>query len=48
VCRHRVHSWASNDGFGSSNAVAMLGIVDPAKSFIVEVHPYLDSESPAG
>jgi endoglucanase len=42
------HSWASNDGFGSSNAVAMLGIVDPGQSFLVEVHQYLDSDSSGG
>jgi endoglucanase len=42
------HSWASNDGFGSSNAVAMLGIVDPGKNFLVEVHQYLDSDSSGG
>jgi endoglucanase len=42
------HSWSSGDGFGSSNAVAMLGIVDSGNDFLIETHQYLDSDSSGG
>lgn len=42
------HSWSSNDGYGSSNAVAMLGVVDSGHNFLIEAHQYLDSDSSGG
>jgi endoglucanase len=36
------HSWLSR-GYGTPNAEAMLGIVDPADNYVYEVHQYLDS-----
>lgn len=36
------HSWLSR-GYGTPNAEAMLGIVDPAENYVYEVHQYLDS-----
>jgi endoglucanase len=42
------HSWSSGDGFGSSNAVAMVGIVDSGHNFLIEAHQYLDSDSSGG
>jgi endoglucanase len=38
------HSWTSN-WYGTSNAVAMLGIKDPASNVLFEVHQYLDVDS---
>jgi len=37
------HSW-KGDGYGGSNADAMLGVVDPAGNFAIEVHQYLDDD----
>jgi len=42
------HSWSSSDGYGSSNAVAMLGVVDSGNNFLIEAHQYLDSDSSGG
>ncbi len=42
------HSWSSNDGYGSSNAVAMVGIQDPGANFLIEAHQYLDADSSGG
>lgn len=36
------HSWLSRTA-GTSNADAMLGVVDPADNYVYEVHQYLDS-----
>ena len=36
------HSWASTS-YGTSNATAMTGVVDPANNFVYELHQYLDS-----
>lgn len=36
------HSWLSR-GYGTPNADAMLGIVDPMENYVYEVHQYLDS-----
>lgn len=41
------HSWSSN-WYGTSNAVAMLKIVDPADNTLFEVHQYLDAASSGG
>jgi endoglucanase len=38
------HSWTSS-WYGTSNAVAMLKIVDPGNNVIFEAHQYLDSDS---
>jgi endoglucanase len=38
------HSWSQNS-YGTSNAVAMLNIDDPANNYAYEVHQYLDSDS---
>lgn len=37
------HSWEA-DGYGGSNADAMLGLVDPESNFAFEVHQYLDDD----
>jgi endoglucanase len=42
------HSWSSGDGYGSSNEVAMRGVVDPGNNFLIEAHQYLDSDSSGG
>lgn len=36
------HSWLSRS-YGTPNADAMLGVVDPANNYVYEVHQYLDS-----
>lgn len=36
------HSWFSR-GYGTPNADAMLGVVDPDNNYVYEVHQYLDS-----
>lgn len=38
------HSW-SDSWYGTPNATAMRGVVDPAHNFAFEVHQYLDSDS---
>lgn len=38
------HAWEKTH-YGTSNAVAMLGIVDPADNHVFEVHQYLDTNS---
>jgi endoglucanase len=38
------HSW-SDTSYGTPNAVAMLGIVDPLNNYRIEVHQYLDENS---
>lgn len=38
------HSWSQN-WYGTPNATAMLGIIDPADNFAFDVHQYLDSDS---
>jgi endoglucanase len=38
------HSWSQN-WYGTPNATAMLGVVDPGNNFAFEVHQYLDSDS---
>jgi endoglucanase len=38
------HSW-NQSWYGTPNAVAMLGIVDPANNYLIEVHQYLDGDS---
>lgn len=38
------HSWGQN-WYGSPNATAMLGLVDPADNHAFEVHQYLDGDS---
>jgi endoglucanase len=38
------HSW-NDSWYGTSNAQAMLGIVDPGDNFAFDVHQYLDSNS---
>jgi endoglucanase len=38
------HSWTQN-GYGTSNAVAMKQISDPGNNIVFEVHQYLDSDS---
>jgi endoglucanase len=38
------HSWTTG-GYGTPNSTVMLGVVDPAKNFIYEVHQYLDEDS---
>lgn len=37
------HSWLSRS-YGTPNAEAMLGVVDPANNYVYEVHQYLDSD----
>lgn len=41
------HSWTSS-WYGTSNAVAMLAIDDPADNILFEVHQYLDAEASGG
>jgi endoglucanase len=41
------HSWYST-GYGTSNAVAMLNVVDPGDNLIFEAHQYLDNDSSGG
>lgn len=38
------HSWTQN-WYGTSNSVAMLNVVDPAKNMVFEVHQYFDYNS---
>ncbi|MBS2014123.1 MAG: glycoside hydrolase family 5 protein [Deltaproteobacteria bacterium] len=38
------HSW-NDDWYGTPNAVALLGISDPANNLLFEAHQYLDSDS---
>jgi endoglucanase len=38
------HSWYG-PGYGTSNAVAMLNIVDPIDNSVFEVHQYMDADS---
>jgi endoglucanase len=38
------HSWTQN-WYGTPNATAMLGIIDPGNNFAFDVHQYLDSDS---
>ena len=38
-------SWGGLGNYGTSNAVAMLKLVDPADNMLFEVHQYLDSTS---
>jgi endoglucanase len=38
------HSW-HQDFYGTPNAVAMKGIVDPMNNFLIEVHQYLDEDA---
>lgn len=38
------HSWARADKWGSSNADAMMKIVDPSDNIAFEIHQYLDSD----
>lgn len=38
------HSWSQN-GYGTSNAVAMKQITDPGNNLVFEVHQYLDADS---
>jgi endoglucanase len=37
-------TWSQSDGDGAANAVAMLGITDPAGNYVFDVHQYLDSD----
>ena len=39
------HAWSSSDVYGTSNAVAMLNIVDPGNNYAYDVHQYLDQSS---
>jgi endoglucanase len=41
------HSWTQS-WYGTSNSVAMLGIVDPGSNFAFDVHQYLDNDSSGG
>lgn len=41
------HSWGL-DGYGTPNAIAMLGITDPQDNYAYEVHQYMDVDSSAG
>ena len=36
-------TWTSNS-YGTPNATAMLGVVDPARNFAFDVHQYMDSD----
>jgi endoglucanase len=38
------HSWTQN-WYGTPNSVGMLGVVDPAKNIVFEVHQYFDFNS---
>lgn len=41
-------TWSQSDGNGAANSQAMLGIVDPANNYVIEVHQYLDSNGSGG
>lgn len=37
-------TWNNSDSWGRSNAVAMLDVVDPLNSMLIEVHQYFDND----